>query len=62
MREVDGRPVVFVLREGKVERRSVEPGEDRLGDVEVLAGLFPGEQVVVHGPARLEDGQRAKVK
>jgi RND family efflux transporter MFP subunit len=62
VREAEGRQVVFVLRDGTVERRAVNLGESRGSDVEVLAGVTAGEQVVVKGPADLRDGQQVKVK
>jgi RND family efflux transporter MFP subunit len=62
VREADGGRFVFVLREGSVERRAVTLGETQGNDVEVLAGLAAGDQIVVKGPADLRDGQRVKVK
>ncbi|MEW6337996.1 MAG: efflux RND transporter periplasmic adaptor subunit [Acidobacteriota bacterium] len=62
VRENDGRAVVFVVTEGRVERRAVTTGLDRGGELEVLAGLSPGDTVVVGGPARLNDGQKVRVK
>jgi len=61
-RTVDGRSVVFLFRDGAVERRAVSLGTETGGDVEVTAGLAPGDQVVNGGPADLRDGQRIKVK
>jgi len=62
VRDIDGKPVVFVIRDGRLERRAVSLGNARDADVEVTAGLSLGEQVVVKGPAGLRDGQRVKVK
>ncbi|MBI4916243.1 MAG: efflux RND transporter periplasmic adaptor subunit [Acidobacteria bacterium] len=62
VRNEAGSPVVFLVREGRLERRAVKVGADRGADVEVLAGLSDGEQVVAVGPADLEDGQRVRVK
>jgi RND family efflux transporter MFP subunit len=62
VRDIEGRPVAFVVRDGRLERRAVSLGNTRGADVEVTAGLSPGEQVVVKGPERLRDGQRVKVK
>jgi len=61
-RELDGKPVVFLVRDGVLERRAVSLGLVLRGDVEVTAGLSPGDLVVVGGPADLSDGQRVKVK
>jgi RND family efflux transporter MFP subunit len=62
VRTAEGRPVVFLERDGVVERRAVGLGLETGADVEVTAGLAPGDRVVVGGPAGLADGQRVKVK
>jgi RND family efflux transporter MFP subunit len=49
---------VFLVRDGKVERREVKLGTDRGTDVAVLAGVQPGAAVVVKGPEDLRDGQK----
>ena len=49
---------VFVVRGGKVERRAVRLGIDRGTDVAVLAGVQPGDSLVVKGPENLQDGQK----
>jgi RND family efflux transporter MFP subunit len=61
-RTLDGQSVVFLIRDGRVERRAVSLGTETGGEVEVTAGLAPGDQVVIGGPADLRDGQRIKVK
>jgi RND family efflux transporter MFP subunit len=61
-RTLEGRSVVFLIRDGRVERRAVSLGTETGGEVEVTAGLAPGDQVVIGGPADLRDGQRIKVK
>jgi HlyD family secretion protein len=62
VREIEGKPAVFVVRDGRLERRAVSLGNTGATEAEVAAGLSPGEQVVVGGPAGLRDGQRVKVK
>jgi RND family efflux transporter MFP subunit len=62
VREIEGRQVVFQLREGRLAMRAVKLGEKRAGEIEVLEGIAPGDRVVVDGPPRLRDGQRAQVK
>jgi RND family efflux transporter MFP subunit len=57
-----GKPVVFLVRDGKIERRAVTLGVEHSGDVEVMAGLSPGETVVVRGAERLQEGQQVKIK
>lgn len=54
--------VVFVYREGRVERRAVRLGQVRGTDHEVIAGLSEGEQVVVTGLEGLSDGQRVQLQ
>lgn len=56
LREHDGQDVVFVLREGTLERRAVRLGEVRADEAFVIDGLAAGEKVVVEGPEILADG------
>ena len=60
VRAEDGASVVFVVREGKAERRAVKTGASEGNDVEVLSGLNAGDRIVVEGPATLTDGMRVK--
>lgn len=53
---------VFLLRGGKVERRAVSLGLDRGTDVAVMAGLTPGESIVVKGPESLRDGDKVEIR
>ena len=62
VREVQGKQVVFAYRDGTLERRAVSVGSARGSDLEIIAGLSPGDQVVVRGPEGLHDGERVKVK
>ena len=52
----NGQSAVFVLRQDAVERRAVRLGGSDGDRVEVLAGLQPGDRVVVAPPASLRDG------
>jgi multidrug efflux pump subunit AcrA (membrane-fusion protein) len=61
-RMIDGRSVVFLFRDGVLERRAVSLGTETGADIEVTAGLSPGDKVVIEGPQNLRDGQRVKVK
>jgi cobalt-zinc-cadmium efflux system membrane fusion protein len=58
----EGRDVVWVIRGGRVERRAVRWNKNGEGEVTVLAGLTPGEKVVISGPSTLSDGARVKEK
>jgi membrane fusion protein (multidrug efflux system) len=50
------RQYVFVVADGKAQRREVRIGARRPGNVEVVAGLNAGEQVVVEGTQKVRDG------
>jgi membrane fusion protein (multidrug efflux system) len=50
------RQYVFVVADGKAERREVRIGGRRPGSVEILAGLNTGEQVIVEGTQKVRDG------
>ncbi len=52
-----GKPIVFVVQDGKAIRREVTLGEQQNGRVEITGGLTGGEQVVVSGAAGLTDNQ-----
>jgi RND family efflux transporter MFP subunit len=54
----DGRDVVWIAREGRVEKRAVSVGAARGNEVTVGAGLNGGERVVVEGADKLADGAR----
>jgi RND family efflux transporter MFP subunit len=62
VRDVDGKKIVFVVRENRLERRAVALGENRGTDIEVMAGVSQGDTVLVKGPEGLRDGQRVKIK
>jgi multidrug efflux pump subunit AcrA (membrane-fusion protein) len=62
VRSLDGRSVVFVVKEDRAERRAVTVGLENGDQVEVLAGVTAGERVVVEGPQTLKDGDKVKVQ
>jgi HlyD family secretion protein len=62
VRTIDSQSVVFLFRDGVLERRAVSLGIETGADIEVTAGLSPGDKVVIEGPPNLRDGQRAKLK
>lgn len=53
-----GDAYVFAVRDGKLERRAVSLGRPVESDVEVIAGVEPGDEIVVNGP----DNMRADEK
>jgi HlyD family secretion protein len=62
VRADNGQTVVFVVRGNNVERRAVSVGGADGDRLEVIAGLQPGEVVVVPVPADLQDGARVAVR
>ena len=62
IRTEDGKAIVFVLHDDRVERRAVTAGNEDGDQVEVLSGLTVGERVVIEGPPTLTDGARVTVK
>lgn len=58
LRQQDSRAVVWVVRDGRVERRAVTVGPARGDEVTIAAGLNGGDRVVVEGPADLAEGTR----
>ena len=52
---------VFLLKNGKVERRSIKLGSERDSDVEVMAGVNPGDTLVTGGQQNLQDGDSVRV-
>ena len=49
---------VFAANDGRAVRRDVELGEGNGLEVQVLSGLEPGEQLVLHPSERVSDGAR----
>src|SRR6202158_3124582 len=62
VRDDNGQHIVLLVRDGKVERRAIRLGSHRGDDVEVTAGLDPGDSVVVQGPESLHEGQSVEIK
>jgi HlyD family secretion protein len=58
----NGESFVFVVAGEAVERRAVKVGGADGDRVEVIAGLRPGERVVVSPPSNLLDGAKVVVK
>lgn len=57
-----GQPQVFVLRDGKANRRDVQLGIEAADSVEVISGLTENEQVVVDDPSVLTDAMPVRVR
>ncbi len=53
--------LLFIHADGLAQRRVVETGSRRNGMVEVIRGISAGEEVVIHGGAKLSDRQSVDV-
>ncbi len=62
IRTAEGRSIVFVLKDDRVERRAVSVGLDNGDQVELVSGVTAGERVVVDGPPTLKDGDKVRVQ
>jgi RND family efflux transporter MFP subunit len=58
VRQIDGRDVVWVVQEGRLERRAVTVGAQQGDEVSITAGLSGGDRVVVGGPNNLAENTR----
>jgi RND family efflux transporter MFP subunit len=61
VRDESGLQIVWVVRDGRVERREVEAGPVTGERREIRVGVSAGEQLVVAGHEGLEDGSRVRV-
>lgn len=57
-----GKQIVYLVRDQKLERRAVSLGAERGSDVEIIAGIAPGDKLVVSSADRLHEGQAVEVK
>jgi len=62
LRDENGKKIVFLVKDAKLERRAVTVGNTNGGAAEILAGLTEGDRVVVKGPADLHDGEAVQIK
>jgi transcription antitermination factor NusG len=62
VRKADGKAIVFVVKEDRVERRAVSVGLEQGDQIEVVSGVTAGERVVVDGPPTLKDGDKVKIQ
>jgi HlyD family secretion protein len=59
--EDGGQAVVFVIAQGRAERRAVRLGDKGAQGQIVTAGLAPGEAVAVEGADKLKDGAAVRI-
>ena len=62
IRDDGGKKIVFLVKDNRLERRAVTPGNSRGSDTEIIAGLTVGDTVVANGPPDLHDGQVIAIK
>jgi multidrug efflux pump subunit AcrA (membrane-fusion protein) len=55
--ESDGGETVWLIRQGKAVRQTVEVGVKGEDLVQILSGLQPGERVVTNGADKVAEGQ-----
>jgi RND family efflux transporter MFP subunit len=60
VRTDDGRQVVFVVRDGRAERRPVTLGTGDADQIEIQSGLGAGERIVVDAPDGLANNSRVQ--
>jgi RND family efflux transporter MFP subunit len=62
LRADGSQKIVFLVKGDHAERRAVTIGNNRGSNTEILAGLIPGDIVVVKAPENLKDGQAVQIK
>jgi HlyD family secretion protein len=62
LREDDGKKIVFLVKNDRIERRAITVGSNHGSDAEIVAGLVVGDTVVTKGPPDLHDGQVVEIK
>ena len=62
IRSADGKSIVFVMHDDRVERRAVSVGSTIGDSTEGLSGVSAGDRVVVDAPQTLKDGDKVKVQ
>ncbi|MFZ0744388.1 MAG: efflux RND transporter periplasmic adaptor subunit [Terracidiphilus sp.] len=62
VRDDGGQKIVFLVNGDHVERHAVKVGTASGALTQILAGLVPGDTVVVGGPTDLKDGEAVAIK
>ena len=62
VRDDSGEKIVLLVKGDHVERHAVKVGTANGAQTQILAGLTPGDTVVVGGPADLKDGETVAIK
>ena len=62
VQESNGKGIVWLVRDGKVERKAVGLGPSNRDEQVVTAGVSAGDTLVVGPPSDLADGKAVKVE
>ncbi|HLZ49681.1 MAG TPA: efflux RND transporter periplasmic adaptor subunit [Candidatus Acidoferrum sp.] len=62
LHDENGKKIVFLVKNDRLERRAVAVGNTQGTQTEILSGLVAGDAVVLRGPAKLQDGQAVQIK
>jgi RND family efflux transporter MFP subunit len=62
VRDDSGQKIVFLVKGDHIERHAVRVGTINGAQTQILAGLAPGDTVVVGGPRDLKDGEAVAIK
>jgi RND family efflux transporter MFP subunit len=62
IRDDSGQKIVFLVKGDQIERHAVRIGTANGAQTQILAGLTPGDTVVVGGPADLRNGETVAIK
>ena len=62
VRSDNGRDIVWIVRDGRLQKRDVDAGPVSANFREIRSGLSGGEQLLVGGVENPRDGQRVKIQ
>jgi RND family efflux transporter MFP subunit len=62
VRDDSGQKVVFLVKDDHVERHAVKVGSTDGAQTRILAGVTPGDTVIVGGPTDLRDGEAVTIR
>ncbi|HZC43745.1 MAG TPA: efflux RND transporter periplasmic adaptor subunit [Acidobacteriaceae bacterium] len=62
VRDDSGQKIVFLVKGDHIERHAVRVGTINGAQTQILAGLAPGDAVVVGGPGDLKDGEAVAIR
>ncbi|HIJ59595.1 MAG TPA: efflux RND transporter periplasmic adaptor subunit [Nitrospirae bacterium] len=57
----EGKKIVFVINDGKINERIVKTGRDFTDMIEIIEGVRHGEKIVLNPSSKLKDGDRIKL-